>query len=85
MERPIGEQFYYDGVKLEVVEVELPDCFGCYLRKECIRSEYLNIKSIVGGCSFFNRKDNRNVIFKRLKIKRAIRSTNAEYKRNEKH
>lgn len=73
MERKIGETFDYDGVMLKVVEVEKPDCFGCYFRKECIRSEYLNFKSIVGGCSFFNRKDNRNVIFKRMKRKNATK------------
>ena len=40
LERQIGEQFEYNGVKLEVVEWE-EDCKGCYFTKNCKKMKFV--------------------------------------------
>ena len=70
MERQIGEQFDYKGVKLEVAQAEERYCTGCYFYKNnpC---GYLKIKKVTGPCSGVIRKDLKFVIFKQLKRKSA--------------
>ena len=65
MERKIGEQFDYKGVKLEVAQAEERYCTGCYFYKNnpC---GYLKIKRVSGPCSGVIRKDLKFVIFKKV-------------------
>lgn len=67
MERKIGEEFEYNGVRLEVVEGEL--CENCYFRdkhenKPCVISEHV---SVSGFCSKPRRKDHKSVQFIEIK------------------
>ena len=63
MERQIGEQFDYDGVKLEVVESG--SCKGCYFFKGVINCEG-SIDFVEGYCGPFNIQDRKAVMFKKV-------------------
>lgn len=65
MERQIGEQFDYNGVKLEVSEKEDKSCTGCYfaILLLCLISE---IMDNTGYCGSANRKDEKMVFFKEM-------------------
>ena len=65
MERQIGEKFDFLGVKLEVIEGEKNSCDGCYLcgTKIC---GYDIIINYLGYCAYFERKDKKDVIFKKV-------------------
>lgn len=67
MERKIGEEFEYSGVRLKVVEGEL--CENCYFRdryenKPCIKCEHI---SVSGVCSKVRREDHKSVQFIEIK------------------
>ena len=65
MERQIGEQFDFLGVKLEVIEGEKDSCEGCYFcgtplcGHECITN-------FLGYCARSEREDGKDVIFKKV-------------------
>lgn len=65
MERQIGEQFDFLGVKLEVIEGEKDSCKGCFFDDtricgcECI-TNYL------GYCAYSEREDGKDVILKKV-------------------
>ena len=65
MERKIGEQFEFLGVKLEVIEDEKDSCDGCYFCGpyicgcECV-------KNFIGPCAYTERDDKKDVIFKEV-------------------
>ena len=84
MERKIGEKFDYYGVTLKVVKNKGIVCEGCYFYLDHSSCSY-EVRNAIGPCGECTRSDGHGVIFKKLKSKKAIRSTNAEYKRNEKH
>ena len=65
MERPVGEQFDYNGVTLEVLEHQ--DCLGCYFHKNYIRCNNVTIRETIGACEDFKRNDLKNIIFKEVK------------------
>ena len=67
MERKIGEEFEYNGVKLKVVEEDL--CENCYFRDKrenepCARSEHILVS---GFCSKTKREDHKSVQFIKIK------------------
>ena len=65
MERKIGEQFYYEGVTLEVVESSNSIiCGDCYFlhNEKCFK-----VMDITGKCYKKFREDNRSVYFKEVK------------------
>ena len=66
LERQIGEQFDYKGVKLEVEIAEEPYCTGCYFNGETIDCCHRSIRNIIGSCNAFNRSDLKYIIFKKL-------------------
>ena len=52
MERQIGEQFDYEGVKLEVVERE-EECKGCYFTQNCKKMKIvLNLDTRIDECYY---------------------------------
>ena len=65
MERQIGEQIDFLGVKLEVIEGEKDSCEGCYFDVtyicgcECV-------KNFIGPCAYTEREDGKDVIFKKV-------------------
>lgn len=63
MERKIGEQFDYDGVKLEVVENNSKQCEGCFFYRFII-CRFKVIAGITGACGAEERDDKKEVIFK---------------------
>ena len=65
MERKIGEQFDYEGVKLEVVEEKEITCKGCYFiaSKVCLSGE---AQDIAGYCFSSVRDDKKDVSFKEV-------------------
>ena len=65
MERQIGEQFDYEGVTLEVVEVKENTCKGCYFidSKYCLTGY---VQDIAGYCFSSDREDDKDVIFKKV-------------------
>ena len=66
MERKIGAQFDYDGVKLEVAEWEEDNgCEDCYL-SDCTCCRFDEIIDITGYCSSSERDDKKEVIFKKV-------------------
>ena len=65
MERQIGEQFDYDGLKLEVVENDDNHCEGCYFQKWII-CRFPVVADITGMCSATQRDDEKDVIFKEV-------------------
>ena len=63
MERQIGEQFDYDGVRLEVVESG--PCKGCHFFKSTIYCDgYKN--EDVGDCGPDGRSDGKSVKFQKV-------------------
>lgn len=67
MERKIGEEFEYNGVRLKVVEGE--ECKNCYFvdkhkGKVCDRNKNI---SVSGFCSGTNREDSKSVEFIEIK------------------
>ena len=67
MERKIGEEFEYNGVRLKVVEGDF--CENCYFRDKrenepCVRSEHI---SVSGACSKQKREDHKSVQFIKIK------------------
>ena len=67
MERKIGEEFEYNGVRLKVVEEN--NCNHCYFRDKhenevCYRSEFIFVS---GFCSKLRRKDCNSVQFVEIK------------------
>ena len=67
MERKIGEEFEYNGVRLKVVEEN--NCNHCYFRDKhenevCCRSEFILVS---GFCSKLRRKDCNSVQFVEIK------------------
>lgn len=66
MERPIGDIFDFDGVKLEVVKEKYCSCERCYFHEEKIPCIRQRIITAVGRCNAFNRKDLEFVIFKKI-------------------
>ena len=68
MERQIGEQFDFLGVKLEVIEGEenpYDDCEGCYFFDTPICGCEI-ITNYIGYCSHSVREDGKDVIFKKV-------------------
>ena len=66
MERKIGEEFEYYGVRLKVVKYKASDgscCGGCTLNISCGMRD----KSITGECSASKRTDQTNVKFIKVK------------------
>ena len=62
MERKVDEIFYFNGVKLKVVDIK--DKFYC---DECYFYHFgfcVKNKGMIGDCTFNHRKDKTNVIFK---------------------
>ena len=66
MERKIGEQFEYEGVKLEVVENGSQNCDGCYFCDDMFCRIDEEIVDNTGMCSATKRDDKKEVIFKKL-------------------
>ena len=66
MERPIGEQFDYDEIKLKVIKRKKDSCKGCYF-KNIISCRFKKIVNITGFCGKTYRKDKTNIIFKKVK------------------
>ena len=69
MERKIGETFNYDGVKLKVVEdMNTVPCKCCYLYDDfynaCLEDE-TELDSL-GFCAGYDRKEGKNVLFKKV-------------------
>ena len=63
MEYDIGEKIWYDGVILEVVKQEASYCTGCYFEDVDCRA----LKGdVLGFCAGFNRKDLKNIIYKKV-------------------
>ena len=67
MERKIGEEFEYNGVRLKVVEGDF--CENCYFRdkhenESCARSGHVSVSGI---CSKAKRKDHKSVQFIEIK------------------
>ena len=65
MERQIGEQFDFLGVKLEVVEGEENSCEGCYICGTQVCG-YECIVNFLGYCASSAREDGKDVIFKKV-------------------
>ena len=65
MERQIGEQFDFLGVKLEVIEGEKDSCEGCYLCDETLCGCNIII-NFIGSCASSEREDGRDIIFKEV-------------------
>ena len=63
IERQIGEQFDYEGVRLEVVESGA--CKGCYFFKGFLHCEEHDIE-VIGGCGPVRRHDNKSVKFQKV-------------------
>lgn len=65
MERQIGEQFDYKGVRLEVVEKIDTSCTGCYF-SGLLLCRISEIMDNTGYCGSANRKDEKMVFFKEM-------------------
>lgn len=59
-QRPIGEVFYYRGVKLKV-EIATAICEGCFFN-----SNILVCPENIGNCGHNTREDNTDIIFKKI-------------------
>ena len=64
MERPVGEKFNYEGVMLEVAQVENFSCKGCYFYNTNINCKPQTVRDHIGHCTESYRKDKKIVIFK---------------------
>ena len=67
MERHIGEIFYYNDVKIEVIKINRDCCTGCYFYNKVRHTCNRNIENNIGSCISYLRKDLKNVIFKEIK------------------
>ena len=67
MERPVDEKFDYEGVTLEVVQVENFPCKGCYFFETNINCKPQNARDHIGHCTESYREDKKIVIFKEVK------------------
>ena len=65
MERKIGEQFDFLGVKLEVVEGGKDSCEGCYFCNTRICGCDI-ITNYLGFCAYSEREDGKDVTFKKV-------------------
>ena len=66
MERKVDEIFYFNGVKLKVVDIKNKFyCDECYFYHFgfCVKN-----KGMIGSCIYNYRKDKTNVIFKRINL-----------------
>jgi len=63
MEKKIGEKFEFRGVMLEVVESSNSACGCCFAKEE---HGGIRVCSALSDCSMYDRKDGKNVIFKRF-------------------
>ena len=64
MERDVGDQFEYNGVTLEVMQVENFSCKGCYFYNTNINCKPQTVRDHIGHCTESYRKDKKIVIFK---------------------
>ena len=62
MERKIGEEFEYNGVRLKVVEHKYGGCANCYFCYDCTGG----LRYKVPECSKNMRHDNTTVLFKKM-------------------
>ena len=69
MEDKIGDQLYYNGVKLEVVveSEESEYCNGCYFQDKGIECCLAKQAKTIGPCRGCKRKDKKDIIFKEVK------------------
>ena len=65
MERKIGETFEYNGEWYQCLEEKTCTCFGCDFRG--YNCADISLKEVKGSCQLERRKDNKSVIFKKLK------------------
>ena len=65
MERQIGEELDFLGVKLEVKEGEKISCDGCYICGTQICG-YEIITNYLGYCAYSEREDGKDIIFKKV-------------------
>ena len=78
MERKIGETFDFGGVMLEVVEEVEFACEGCYFGVNTSLCSFVD-RDVIGPCREYTRSDFQNVIFKKVKTRKAVREANAGY------
>lgn len=67
MERKIGEQFEYNGVRLKVVKAKDHYCTGCYFYDEATGCRCIELVETIGYCTAINREDKKYVNFKEVK------------------
>lgn len=60
MERKIGEVFDFEGKKLKAVETHTGTCYGCFFKKNCVRSKVI---PVAGQCYCSERTDKKQVVF----------------------
>lgn len=60
-ERPIGDVFEFEGIKLKVVKSKNPSCQGCFFNTE--RECWCQNSKATGTCNKYDRKDKNYVIF----------------------
>ena len=60
MERKIGEVFDFEGKKLKAIETHTGTCYGCFFKKNCVRSKVI---PVAGQCYCNERTDKKQVIF----------------------
>ena len=65
MEHKIGEIFEYNGEWCQCLEEKTCTCFGCDFRDH--NCDDISLKEVKGSCQSERRKDNKSVIFKKLK------------------
>ena len=66
MERKIGEQFEYNGVRLKVVKAKDHYCTGCYFYDEATGCRCIGLIETLGYCSRARREDGTYIIFKEM-------------------
>ena len=74
MERQLGEKFDYQGVTLKVLKDNNCCCDRCYFGANNISCSD-SVRDTIGPCGEYTRSDGQAVIFKKLKGKKAVRST----------
>lgn len=60
MERKIGEVFDFEGKKLKAIETHTGTCYGCFFKKNCVRSKVI---PVAGQCYCSERTDKKQVVF----------------------
>lgn len=63
----IGEQKVFTDVTLEVVLTNDVCCNGCWFYSQAPTCFDHPRRKIMGGCAWFSREDDKNVIFKAVK------------------